>query len=188
MTDTTTPEYAVRLKRQTVWWKVLLDVQAPYRWKLRRLNPGHTLDVGCGIGRNLVSIDGVGIDWNKACVAAAKARGLIAYEPEEFCAEPGSFDSLLLSHVLEHMNRNAARELIRRYLPYLKPNGQVILITPQERGFQSDDTHVQFLDLDALQQIAESLDLEIDSACSFPFPRWAGHVFTYNEFWLTARV
>jgi 2-polyprenyl-3-methyl-5-hydroxy-6-metoxy-1,4-benzoquinol methylase len=186
--DMTTAEYAVRLKRQTVWWKVLLDVQAPYRRNLRRLNPGYTLDVGCGIGRNLVNIDGVGIDSNKACVTAAKARGLTVYEPEEFSAEPESFDSLLFSHVLEHLNRSAARELVGHYLPYLKPKGQVILVTPQERGFQSDDTHVQFLDLEALRQIVESLELEVESACSFPFPRWAGRLFKYNEFWLTARV
>ena len=38
-------------------WKRILDVQAPYRWNLRRLlGTRRTLDVGCGIGRNLVNL------------------------------------------------------------------------------------------------------------------------------------
>ncbi|RZJ89416.1 MAG: methyltransferase type 11, partial [Chryseobacterium sp.] len=40
------------LSRQSVWWKKLLDVQAPYRWHIRSIRPGYVLDVGCGIGRN----------------------------------------------------------------------------------------------------------------------------------------
>lgn len=62
------------------------------------------------------------------------------------------------------------------------------MITPQERGYRSDDTHVEFLDFDALRQIAESLGLRVERSYSFPFPRWAGRLFKYNEFVLTARA
>ena len=49
--------YADRLRRkEDARWKQVLDVQAPYRWNLRRQELGRTLDVGCGIGRNLVSL------------------------------------------------------------------------------------------------------------------------------------
>src|SRR4051794_27828148 len=71
--------YAYRLARlETVWWKRWLDVQRPYRWNLRRLEPGFTLDIGCGLGRNLSHLggDGVGIDHNEESVATARARGL----------------------------------------------------------------------------------------------------------------
>jgi len=41
--DTQGPEYTDELlAKQMAWWKRILDVQAPYRWNLRRLNPGFT--------------------------------------------------------------------------------------------------------------------------------------------------
>ncbi len=67
MNDTRGDDYAARLNRiQRARWKELLDVQAPYRWNLRRQSLGRTLDVGCGWGRNLASLDpsSVGVDHN----------------------------------------------------------------------------------------------------------------------------
>jgi SAM-dependent methyltransferase len=189
--------YTERLTRlESVWWKRWLDVQRPYRWHLRRLRLGFVLDVGCGTGRNLINLGGagagVGVDHNPASVAAARARGLEAYVPEELASSPhgsgGRFDSLLVSHVLEHMTRAEATALLARYLPHVKRGGQVVLITPQEAGFRSDDTHVAFTDLDALAEIARDSGLEIARRYSFPFPRSFGRVFKYNEFVLIARV
>ena len=84
---TGTEQYADRLVRlQTARWKRWLDVQAPFRWNLRRLDPGFTLEIGCGIGRNLLHLRGqsVGVDTNAHCVGAARGRGLTAFTPEEF--------------------------------------------------------------------------------------------------------
>ena len=181
-----TDAYAQRLKRlQTPLWKRVLDVQAPYRWNLRRLRPGRTLDVGCGVGRNLAHLDGagVGVDPNAACVAEARARGFEAYAPDDLPA--GDFDSILIAHVLEHLEDPIA--LVRDYLPRLRPGGQLILITPQELGYASDATHVRFLNFAALREIAGAVGLQVERVISFPFPRWAGPLFKYNEFVLTAR-
>jgi 2-polyprenyl-3-methyl-5-hydroxy-6-metoxy-1,4-benzoquinol methylase len=179
-------EYAERLRvRQTPLWKRWLNVQAPYRWNLRRLRPGRTLDVGCGIGRNLAHLGGnaVGVDPNQACVALARSAGHEVYAPEQLPA--GTFDTLLFAHVLEHVRE--PDQLVGAYLPWLRAGGQAILITPQERGYASDDTHVCFLDLTALAKIAADAGLTVERAYSFPLPRWAGPIFTYNEFVLTAR-
>ena len=85
--------YTERLSRlESVWWKRWLDVQRPYRWNLRRLALGYVLDVGCGTGRNLINLGGraagVGVDHNPTSVAAARARGLEAFLPDDFRASP----------------------------------------------------------------------------------------------------
>jgi SAM-dependent methyltransferase len=188
-TDTRDREYTERLIRlQHAPWKKWLDVQAPYRWNLRRLNPGFTLEVGCGIGRNLEHLGGkgVGLDHNAHSVAAARDRGLRAFTPAEFRGsewdKPEAFDSLLLSHVAEHMSRAALVSLLLGHLPYVRSGGQLILITPQEVGFASDPSHVEFMDLAFLRALAEELGLAPVRDSSFPFPRPFGRFFIYNEF------
>ncbi len=181
--------YAHRLADlQGTRWKRLFSVQRPYRWNLRRLHLGRTLDVGCGVGRNLENLgsDVVGVDHNAEAVATCRSRGFVAYTSDEFADSadgmPGSFSSLLFAHVVEHMTRAAAAELVRSYLPYLGRPGKVVLITPQERGYASDATHVEFMATDALAEIAAACGLTVERSFSFPFPRRAGKLFTYNEF------
>ena len=193
--DTMSTEYAERLVRlQTAWWKRVLPVQAPYRYNLRRLEPGFTLDVGCGIGRNLSHLDGkgVGIDHNPQSVAVARARGFSAYTPEEFGASEharsAAFDSLLCSHVAEHMDGESFVALLSDYLPFVRPGGKLIVITPQEVGFRSDASHVEFVDFDAIDAAAASVGAEFTRAYSFPFPRPVGRLFIYNEFVWVGRV
>ena len=187
--DTTSSEYTRRLlELQGQRWKRVLDVQAPYRWNLRRLRLGFTLDLGCGIGRTLVNLggNGVGVDHNLESVKLCRARGLVAFTPEEFrSSEYGgtpSFDSLLLSHVIEHMTEPEAKQLVGEYVGDIKPGGRVVLITPQEVGFRSDSTHVNFADFQVNAAVCESLGAQVVRQYSFPFPRFVGRAFIYNEF------
>jgi len=185
--------YAARLVTQeAVWWKRLLDVQAPYRWNLRRLQPGFVLDVGSGLGRNLANLggSGVGVDHNEESVRLSRQRGLTAYTPEEFAASefatPGRFDSLLLAHVAEHLSEPEGISLLRDYVEFVKPGGKVIVICPQEKGYRTDATHVRFLDHADIRRLCEQVGATVQRQFSFPFPRPVGKVFPYNEFVVVA--
>lgn len=188
-------EYAQRLIRlQMAPWKRWLNVQAIFRWNLTRLQPGFTLVVGCGIGRDLLNLrgNGVGVDTNEYCVRTARGRGFTAFTPDEFRASrdysrAGRFDSLLLAHVAEHMTEAQAIDLLREYVHLVRPGGGLILIAPQEAGFKSDHTHVQMMDFARLQRICATVGFTPERAFSYPLPRWAGRFFTYNEFVVTGR-
>ncbi len=186
--DTTSESYAQRLERlEGARWKQVLDVQRPYRWNLRRLSLGRTLDVGCGIGRNLVSLPegSLGVDHNETSVELARSRGLDAITSVEFDArhpeppEVPEYDSLLLAHVLEHMTRDEGIALLQHYLPHVRRT--VAVICPQEKGYTTDATHVTFLDGASIAGMLEHVGLRVRDVSSFPFPRRAGRYFAYNE-------
>jgi 2-polyprenyl-3-methyl-5-hydroxy-6-metoxy-1,4-benzoquinol methylase len=193
--NTDHPEYTEHLKRKSSsLLKRLLNVQAPYRWNIRRVIEGVALDVGCGIGRYLKHLNGngVGIDHNPASVRYCQEIGLIAFTPENFATSnystKGRYDTLLFAHVLEHMTPNEARDLVGKYLFYLRKNGRIVLICPQSRGFQSDSTHVHYFSAESLTELACDLGLRVESTRSFPFPKFLGRVFTHNETIVLARL
>jgi hypothetical protein len=132
------------------------------------------------------------VDTNEHCVRAARTRGLIAFTPGEFRASAEysraeRFDSLLLSHVAEHMTEDEAVALVKEYEPLLRPDGRLIMEAPQEAGFRSDSTHIGLMDFAGLTRISDRLGFQVERAYSFPFPRWAGPLFTYNEFVVVSR-
>lgn len=184
--------YTERLSKLSgIWWKRLLRPADPYLWSLRVMRLGRTLDVGCGIGRNLVVLPpgSLGVDHNADSVAHARARGLDVVTLEEFqdrALALGSFDTLLIAHVLEHLDPHSGAHLVRSYLPYLRSGGRVLLICPQERGYASDPTHVRWFTGDDLVTLCQELGLVPHRSRSFPLPRWVGRHFVYNEFRVTA--
>jgi 2-polyprenyl-3-methyl-5-hydroxy-6-metoxy-1,4-benzoquinol methylase len=191
--DTRGSDYTRKLEhKSSARWKRLLNVQAPYQWNLRRQSLGKTLDVGCGVGRNLQSLErgSIGVDHNPTSVARAREHGFNAFTTVEWrarCHEfAETFDGLLFAHVIEHMSREEASALILEYLPALRPGGRLFFICPQERGFDSDQTHVEWTSGADLVDLAERCGLATAGWRSFPAPRAFGKVFTYNEFTVLA--
>ena len=187
--DTRSASYAERLSRlSSKGLRRYLDVQAPYRWNLRRLDLGRTLEVGCGVGRNLRSLPpgSVGVDHNEQCVDTCRASGLEAYGTAEWGSGVGEslglFDSLLVAHVLEHIERGEQRAVLGGYLSSVRSGGKVVCITPQPKGFRSDATHVDPVDFVRLAELADELGLHVTRQFSFPLPTLFGNVFTYNEY------
>jgi hypothetical protein len=77
--------------------------------------------------------------------------------------------------------------VLKEYEPLIRTEGQLILISPQEAGFRSDPTHVEFMDFSRLTRIATRVGFQPERAFSFPFPRAIGRWFTYNEFVVVSR-
>jgi SAM-dependent methyltransferase len=192
ISSTKDADYAdLLIKKQTTWWRHSL--QTPYRWNLRRLKLGFVLDIGCGIGRNLIILkgNGVGIDHNRKSVEFAKKRRYHAFTPAEFRRSAfnvaGRFDSILLSHVAEHMRKGEVISLLKKYASLLRPGGMLIIICPQEAGYNGGPTHVEFMDFAKLRGIAKELGFTVLKEYSFPFPHIFGRFFTYNEFICVSR-
>ena len=186
--------YAERLENLSgVWWKSMLDTQRPYRWNLRRLDPGVTLEVGCGIGRLLKSlpIGSVGVDHNNYSIELAQKNGCTALTAKDFKkskhASKHTYDSILIPHVIEHMNEKDNIKMLKDYIPFLKKDGKIIVICPQEKGYSTDATHVDFYDFEALEKLLAKVGFSVEKKQSFPFPRVAGKYFPYNEFVVVAR-
>ncbi len=81
-----------------------------------------------------------------------------------------SYDSLLIAHVLEHMTPAEASDLLAAYLPYLRSEGRVVIIVPQEAGFRSDATHVTFLDLEDIAGFEAGNELARGTRLLIPLP------------------
>jgi len=148
-----------------------------YRWHIRRRATGRVLDIGCGIGMNMRFLDSgcVGVDHNPTSIKAAKEFGFTAFTNEEFKTAGksylGAFDSMLIAHVMEHLDFETGVELVQEYLPYLKPNGRVVLITPNDRELKLDETHVRYVDLAVSRRTLEAVGgLKVIKAFGRPLP------------------
>jgi 2-polyprenyl-3-methyl-5-hydroxy-6-metoxy-1,4-benzoquinol methylase len=184
---TATKEYTQRLQqmqegRRSHWVRYC----NPYLWHIRFLIKRPTLEVGCGIGRILKFAPDLitGVDHIRFSVAACREKGLNAWEIDEFEQnhQEKFFSTLFVSHVLEHMSQLESFELLSSYTKYIRPGGQVIAITPQEKGYQSDPTHRNFVNFEQSREIYKKVGIKVCRQYSFPLLRSFGKFYVFNEF------
>lgn len=132
------------------------------------------------------------MDHDPRSVARCRERGLTACTADTFLASPharpGAFDALLTAHVLEHLDDEQVEDLLRAYVPYVRPGGGVLLITAQEAGHRAGPAPVRFTDFPLLRAFAESAGLTVRRTYSHPLPRPAGMLLRANAFVLLAQV
>ena len=93
---------------------------------------------------------------------------------------------MLIAHVIEHMDAGRGIALLKDVPALPAARWQGLLVCPQERGYASDPTHVRFTTGADLVELSTDVGLMPGEWFSFPFPRWAGKPFIYNEFCLLA--
>jgi SAM-dependent methyltransferase len=100
------------------------------------------LDVGCATGALLAKLRDrgwacVGVELSPAAEYARLERGLEVRKAslEESRFPAASFDLVLASHLIEHLNKPAT--FVREAYRVLAPGGRLILTTPNIAGFQA---------------------------------------------------
>lgn len=104
-------------------------------------HPGaRLLDIGCGDGRSVAWLrslgwDAEGIDFDEAAVAAARAQGLPVRQGDlrSLAFQPGSFDAVTVSHVIEHVHDPGS--LVADCYRILRPGGRLVIVTPNSNSY-----------------------------------------------------
>ena len=152
-------------RRQTVYLEFLKEatagaLQAP------------VLDLGCGRGEWLELLrenetTATGVDCNVAMVAHCRALGLDVQQREALaylCSLPDSHLGVITCfHMIEHIPFASVVSLLEEALRVLKPNGLLILETPNPKnlmvashGFYMDPTHLKPLPPEMLRFFVEA--------------------------------
>jgi SAM-dependent methyltransferase len=140
---------------------------------------GRVVDVGSGTGEHVAELlrlgfDAVGIEPNAQAVAVAARRGLPVTRgtSEEPGYPPGSFDTIILNQVIEHLVDPVGA--VTTLSGLLRPGGRMIVLTPNvagwpRRAFGADwahwhpPYHVHLLGPRQLERVLTDGGLRVDS-------------------------
>ena len=105
----------------------------------KALPQGRLLDVGCGSGWLLESMQSLGwtvegVDLDPRAVDGARSRGLRVHlgHVDQLDLPAESFDVVTMSHYIEHVYEPAA--VIAACYRLLKPGGRLVIVTPNTRS------------------------------------------------------
>ena len=111
-----------------------------YKDKLSYVADGRALDIGCGNGRFIRSMNSLGwrcegVEFSETAVEACRQAGLQVFhgELEEAGFDSESFDLVTARHLIEHVTDPAA--LVAEIARILKPGGRAAFETPNNQSF-----------------------------------------------------
>jgi SAM-dependent methyltransferase len=137
---------------------------AGYRAVIERVGAGRLLDVGCGQGFESVGLIGpgrtvVGIDYSSEALEHAarvhNSSGLSVARTDalRLCLGRDLFDYACSSHLIEHFENpeHHVSEMAR----VLKPDGQALILTPNEPADFENPFHIHLVDASELRSMLE---------------------------------
>lgn len=154
---------------------------------------GKCIDFGCGSGDLLSRLPegSAGTDINKSSIEYCRKNNLTAfvynveednYELKLF--EPCVYDTLIFSHVLEHLE-NATEKIRILFASAQRLNiKRVIIVVPGIKGFAYDKTHMTYIDIDFIykNKLDKLNGYEIFHKKYFPVnSKLFSKYFTHNE-------
>ena len=137
--------------------------------KINKNLPGKTLDIGCGIGDFLsYRKDANGTDINPKLVEWCQSLGMNVTQMnvDELPFESGSYDSILLDNVLEHIVDPAP--LLKEINRTLSSNGILVVGVPGKAGYACDADHKVFYSKDKLIETVEQYGFNKSSLFAMP--------------------
>lgn len=128
------------------------------------------LDVGCGDGRNIPLMQAASCAVTGVDSDPGQLRGFEGVEIHgiDWLPEPGSFDVILASHVIEHLAPKELCEFMDKWLTSLKASGSLIVLTPVlgER-FYYDFTHIRPYYPQSLRMMFSGIDTAMSCSCKW---------------------
>jgi len=108
------------------------------------------LDLGCGTGRNLELLRGmgfkniVGADINPKMVDAVVEKGFNGLLASHLSHASGQWDVILMSHLIEHFEYRELQKCIEVQIQTLKQGGKLVISTPLLTStFYNDFDHIK---------------------------------------------
>ena len=117
-----------------------VNLRSKYKMATEGLATGKILDIGCGVGDFLHTMEQqgwecTGVEPSEDAKAIAKKRikaQLLSSEEQEHLQE-GSFDVITMWHVLEHVD--ALRWQIQQLYRLCKPGGRIVIALPNYKSY-----------------------------------------------------
>ena len=164
-----------------------------YLKNIARFCIGKTIDFGCGIGNLLHYLPqgSMGLEINPVAVAYCQQHEIPVslYHPSEdqynlSSIEPGVFKSFTMNHVLEHLDESYQTiEKLFETCHRLEIE-RIVFTVPGKKGFDSDKTHMTFIDRSYFEKHGLFADPRYRLRKSYYFPfntSFMSRFFVHNE-------
>jgi glycosyltransferase involved in cell wall biosynthesis/tetratricopeptide (TPR) repeat protein len=141
------------------------------------------LDIGCGQGVFMEVLreqgcEPEGVDIDPQMVALARAKGFTVHCDDLLAfleQRENAYDGIYAANIIEHFNGRDATRLMQRCARALKPDGVLVLVTPnfrhplvREEVFWLDITHVRPYPPSLLAKMMEAVGLEVADVGACP--------------------